>query len=277
MARVASESRAEIPPVRAPSFPFETVPAIWFRASPGMTAALDAFNLVFPAGERFFIRSVKRFEARVTDPALRARMKGFYGQEAQHQRAHLEAAAQREALGLVAQPFLSWYERWAYQEIEPRFPPEMRLACTAACEHLTATLAEVALGTDILEEAAPAMRDLLRWHAIEEIEHRDVAFDVLQAIDPRLRTRLAGMALAVGFFAAFWAVGTRHFKRQQTAPPRRPTVAELGRMARTTWFVAASIADYGRRRFHPRQRPSDLLADRWRSTLFAPATPARTP
>lgn len=280
MVSTASTSRTElpssaeppIPPVRNQQFSFDEVPVVWFRDNPSATAALDAFNLIFPAGERFFIRSVKRFEGRVTDPTLKARMKGFYGQEAHHQRAHLEAAAHLEAHGFDTQTFLAFFEKWAFGFIEPRFSPEMRLAVTAACEHLTATLAEVALGTDVLEDAAPAMRDLLRWHAIEEIEHKDVAFEVLQQLDRRLTTRIGGMGIALGVFFTFWAVGTRHFARQQTAPRRRPTRQELARMTRNAWHVLKSVASYARPTFHPNERPSDQLAAHWRPTL-SPTAP----
>src|SRR5580698_3384390 len=50
-----------------------------------LTATLSA---VFPDGEDFFVRSVRRFRDEITDPALKRQVAGFIGQEAVHGREH---------------------------------------------------------------------------------------------------------------------------------------------------------------------------------------------
>ncbi len=249
-----------IPPVRAMGLSFEDLPRHWFFGHPVHSAVVNGLSLLFPAGERFFIRSVKHFEDRIGDPALRAAMRGFYGQEAHHQKEHHAANAAFERQGFELASFMRWWERFAFEEIEPRFSPEIRLAATAAAEHFTATLAEVALSDGTLDHAHPAMAALLRWHAAEEIEHKAVAFDVLRAVDPRYRTRVIGFLVVSAVLAYGWARAVRHLLAQDaSARPPLPTEARR-RLPRVIKKVALRLADYLRPGFHPEQHDNRALA-----------------
>jgi predicted metal-dependent hydrolase len=61
-----------------------------------LAAALSA---VFPDGEDFFVRSVRRFRDDVTDPELKRQVAGFIGQEAMHGREHRVLNDRLVALG----------------------------------------------------------------------------------------------------------------------------------------------------------------------------------
>jgi predicted metal-dependent hydrolase len=74
-----------------------TNPGKYFRNN-----VANGVNLLFPAGERFFIRSVKHFVDRIEDPALRAQVQGFYAQEARHGAAHQKQFAVLRAQGYDA-------------------------------------------------------------------------------------------------------------------------------------------------------------------------------
>jgi predicted metal-dependent hydrolase len=182
---------------------FAPVPRRWLAGSAAATAVSNGVNLLFPHGERFFVRSVKHYLDRIEDPELRAQIKGFFGQEGRHAREHDRWSAILRQQGFEIDRFLASYEaitRW----IEARTPPALRLAVTAACEHFTAILAEGALRGPVLDAAAPEMRALLAWHAAEEIEHKAVAYDVLQQIDPSYRLRVLGLAMATVLLGGFW-------------------------------------------------------------------------
>ena len=69
-------------------FDFSDVPKHWFHGSAQATHASNGMHLLFPEGERFFIRSVRHYLDRVHDPALRRRVSGFFAQEALHGNAH---------------------------------------------------------------------------------------------------------------------------------------------------------------------------------------------
>jgi predicted metal-dependent hydrolase len=252
---------------RRMDFPFAQadVPPHGFADNAWASHALNALNLVFPTGERYFVRSVLRWLDAIEDPVLAARTRAFFAQEALHGREHERAFRVLEAQGFEIASWLAWYDRMARGVVEPRLPPALHLATTAALEHLTASLAEEALGRDHLRHAHPVMADLLRWHAAEEIEHRDVAFDVLQAVDPRIRLRVAGMAVALAALLFYWGSAMRHLARQDPAFTRRRARDDR------RWLAAAGIGGarrrlfgyalgYLRRDFHPSSRPIDRLA-----------------
>ena len=67
------------------------------------------------------------------------------------------------------------------EKLNKRLTPEQQLASTVCMEHITAILAEhVLTHPKILDAMHPAVRELIMWHAVEEIEHKAVAFDVYQ-------------------------------------------------------------------------------------------------
>ncbi|AKF04932.1 metal-dependent hydrolase [Sandaracinus amylolyticus] len=272
-ATAGAESSTKRPiPVRAMGFAFReaAVPRWWFFENPIPTHVSNALNLLFPDGERFFIRSVKHYMHVIEDdPELLARVRGFFGQEGRHGHEHERYNKLLQEQGYDLEPFLALYRRLAFDVLEKHVPPVLRLSATAALEHYTATMAENALKSDMLEHAHPLMRDLLRWHAAEEIEHKSVAYDVLQRVDPRWSVRAAGLAIGTASILAFWILGARELLRQEAAMGteldvhRRAAAAdpvlERERRHRAVMFRAA-IADYLRADFHPDQKNDYELA-----------------
>src|SRR5688572_29361668 len=90
---------------------FASVPRHWVANSAAATAISNGINLLFPHGERFFVRSVKRYLDRVDDPTLRAEIKGFFGQEGRHAHAHDEFNQILRAQGYEIDQFLGTYKR----------------------------------------------------------------------------------------------------------------------------------------------------------------------
>jgi len=224
------------------------------------THLANGLNLLFPAGERFFVRSVRRYLDRIDDPKLREDIKGFSGQEGSHACAHERYFEALERQGFAVRGFLRFYEKFAYDFVERIAPAELRLAATAACEHFTATMATHALareaeGTMVVSD--PAMRALLLWHAVEEIEHRAVAFDVLQAVNPSYELRVAGLAVATSMLFGLWMIAAGTLLVQDRAKPAR-LARELRsrrefRASHPTPGFGSAIRAYLQRDFHPLQ------------------------
>lgn len=210
--------RARKIPVRAMGFPFDaSIRRFWLYGDPLATHLSNGLNLLFPDGERFFIRSVKHYLPEIEDPDLVDRIKGFFGQEGRHGHEHERFNKILAAHGYDTERFLSWYREVAYEVLEKNSPPALRLSITAALEHFTASMAKNALTTSILDNAHPTVADLLRWHAAEEIEHKSVAFDVFQKVDGRYGMRVAGLVLGFGALLFFWQRATRDLLEQEAA------------------------------------------------------------
>ncbi len=249
-------------PVRRMSFDFSDVPKRWFYDSALVTHIANSLHLIFPAGERFFVRSVRHYLKQLDDPALRARVRGFVGQEASHGNEHEQFFETLEAQGYEIRPWLERYQRIAFELLEPRVPPVIRLSTTTALEHFTAIMAEQALDTEFFDHAHPAVRDLIRWHAAEEIEHKSVAFDVLQSVDDRYAVRMAGLAMGVALLMGFWRSGTAMFLAQEDMTKAEIAAERKAARARgqNKNFIFGAIAAYLRPSFHPDQIDNDHLA-----------------
>lgn len=255
--------------VRKPVFHFADVPRYWLWGNARATALANALNLVFPAGERFFIRSVRHYMDRLQDdPVLLDEVRRFMGQEVRHGMEHERFFEALEAQGYEIRSFLEWYERIAYQKLEQKMPPSINLAVTVALEHFTAMFAERALSRDVLiQHADPVMRDLLSWHACEELEHKAVAFDVLKKVDPRYVVRIAGLAAAAAALVYFWMAGARHLLAQEPAERRRLSREEMKHAREHNVLLNGefmqAFLDYLRPGFHPAQNDNYRLATDW--------------
>ncbi|MCB9624565.1 MAG: metal-dependent hydrolase [Sandaracinus sp.] len=206
-------------PVR---LPFDaSIPKRWLADSSTATQLSNGVNLLFPFGERFFVRSVKHYLEQLKaqgDDELVAQIRGFFGQEGRHAREHERFFEILRGQGYELDEFLTRFEA-SFTRLEKLFPAEYHLAATAAGEHFTALMAANAFrDRPFLEQAHPIMSDLMLWHAAEEIEHKAVAFDVLTRVVPnpikRYFVRMSGMAVAATFLAYWWMEATRMLAAQ---------------------------------------------------------------
>ncbi len=241
------------------------LPRHWLHGSATATGIANGVNLLFPWGERFFVRSVKRFADKLDDPELRAQIKGFFGQEGRHAHAHDLLNAELRKQGYQIDEFLASYAKFG-SWLEKRSPAKLRLAVTAAAEHFTAIMAEGALARDVLAGADPRMQKLLAWHAAEEIEHKAVAFDVLQRVDPSYRLRMTGMLVATLLLGGFWLRASIMLLRQDGITLRTAR-RELSRLRDRDPIIRRvfirGIREYLRRDFHPTDNEQDHLAEAW--------------
>jgi predicted metal-dependent hydrolase len=158
------------------------IPRYWCRNEPFATHILDGLSSVFPPGEAFFVRSVLHFSERLKgaeDARLLAEVRAFAGQEGRHSHEHdrhLEMLVEHGYTGLVTRNrIVDRMLRWSNKR-----QPVTSLASTASVEHLTALLARVLLTDDRMVHGMDSrMKELWQWHALEEAEHKSVAYDVL--------------------------------------------------------------------------------------------------
>ena len=205
-----------IPTVRQPEFDLaDDVPKYWWDNDPVKTLLLGALSASFPAGERFFIDSVRHFQGQINDPELKKAVRAFIGQEAHHSKEHklLNGYLEERGVGLgrldrEIQGFMDWMRK--------NLSPERQLAHTVAVEHFTALMAEeFLLKYDTLDEMDPRMAPIWAWHAIEESEHKAVAFDVYKHIGGSEFTRITEMALVSVLFPFFSTLHLAQLMKEQ--------------------------------------------------------------
>lgn len=173
----------------------------WYKDNTWITHFLNALSTTFPDGERFFIHAVRQFESQIQDPVLREQIRAFIGQEANHGKEH-EAFNQAliDQHGLPLERKLK-FMKGALAWTKKTWSPRKQLAMTAGFEHFTAILANLLLERkDVIADVAGVYSDMFLWHAVEETEHKAVAFDVYQEVDGDYWLRVTSMAQATFFF-----------------------------------------------------------------------------
>lgn len=252
----------------------EHMPRFWFAGHPFKTRVFDALSLTFPEGERYFISSVRLFRDQITDPVLQAKVKDFIMQEAQHGIAHDTMNQVMIDQGMPVKDMVDFLKsRFDFMLAERS--PQYNIAITAASEHLTALMAECFYAKkETLAEVDPYVRALVAWHAIEEMEHRDVAFDVMQdvaKVDYRLRAKaLVITSFLMGGFTLYRtnlmlkADGFSRVERLKFFKEGLPWL--FGKKGVLT-SMRKPYRDWFKREFHPSQHPVIAQYPVWLDTL----------
>jgi predicted metal-dependent hydrolase len=232
-----------------------------------------SLSSLFPDGEEFFVKSVRHFRDQITDPDLKRQVAGFIGQEAIHGREHRVLNDRLAELGYPTKTF----EKLTRKGLEFRWKHASKmssLAVTAALEHFTATLAELVMTSEeTREQFGPnAVQEVFTWHALEESEHKAVAFDVYKAVGGSERMRVLTMKLLrYGFVAT--VAGQVLISLAMDKRTYKPGVLwkSLKRFRKSPVMGKAvweQLKDYDRPDFHPDDSDTDALVEHWRSVLF---------
>lgn len=192
--RIPAGARVGIPP-RMMHFDFPpSAPRYPLADSAAATALIAVLSGFFPPGERFFVESVRHYRNRIQDDTLKAQVSGFIGQEAIHGHEHerLNEYFTQRGFNMAVPDRAVRGALWALELL----PHRLQLSCTTFMEHFTARLAQALLTDARLRAAAdPEMQKIWEWHALEELEHKAVAYDVLELIGNHRHDRLLAVPL----------------------------------------------------------------------------------
>ena len=238
-----------------------------------LAASLSA---VFPDGEDFFVRSVRHYRSEITDPELKAQVAGFIGQEAMHGREHRAFNDRLAELGYPTKAVERFTKRGlAFRERVA--PPISNLAATAALEHFTAVLAELILTSPEARRlfGDDNVRNLFLWHALEESEHKAVAFDVYRAVGGSERMRVLTMLGVRYSFVVGMAVQVAISLAGDEATREKGRLRASWRRFKTSPLVSRDLwrqlKEYDRKGFHPDDIDSSEVIRIWREELFGDA------
>jgi uncharacterized protein len=254
--------------VRNLRFSFDDkLPKHWHGGSPVRTAFFNSQSLFFPAGERFFVDSVKRYIPRLRDPGLRRQAQLFCGQEAVHQREHINynrmlgrqgypaASMERAVKRLLALVTLLTLPRW-------------RLAITCALEHFTAIGANQALtDASLFSGAEPRMAAFWRWHAGEETEHKAIPFDVYRAVGGNYLERVLVMLVTTLIYQSYSLLHLLRFLWVDGCLFSPRAWRDAAGSSAPRGFPLRDYFAYFKPGFHPAQLDSQAALDAFRSEL----------
>jgi predicted metal-dependent hydrolase len=269
--------------VRNVHFNFDKVEKHWILGSSIATHFVNSMHIVFPEGEKFFVRSVRKFSKEIKDEHLRKEVNSFCGQEGIHAREHQRFWEVMEEQDLKPQRFANFLKTTAFagkysienlttsllNKIQPRLGDKMSLSITTALEHYTAIMANALFHEPIAtnRNIAPQMLELLHWHASEEIEHKAVCFDVLKEVDDNYWLRVSGMGMATLMLWSYLGIGQIYFITQDKDKSIVKMPIETFLLVKAVVFgeigksLSKHLLDYFKRDFHPNDIDDRYLID----------------
>ena len=241
----------------------------YFANSPVMSHMLTALSSTFPIGEQFFVHSVRNVRDKVKDEKLQAQITAFIGQEAMHSKAHAEFNDAWRSDNYHLDRFQAWLAR--KNEYVKNLHPKIQLAITCAFEHFTALLGGYILRhPEVLATLDEDAVKLWVWHAIEEIEHRAVAFDVYQAVygDDKIR-RMIMRSVTTGFASLTFYSATRLFlqDKAKSLPKVGGNFFGLYLLGKMFIQLLPEYLSYFKADFHPSEIDYTKIVNYWKERL----------
>jgi len=248
-----------------------SMPRYFYADNATATMFFAMLSSWFPPGERYFMESVRNFRDRVTDERLKAEISGFMGQEAIHGREHerLNALLAERGFDTATSEMAVRIGLWFLE----RIPHSTQLAATTFMEHFTALLAEQLLQDEHFRgQADPEMIKLWQWHALEELEHKAVAYDVYDLVgNSQLERIAAGAAVTaalVPMALASWAwLLAKEGKLGDMKDNARGLKILLGRRGFVS-RILPKMSLFWRKDYHPNQHNTKALEAQWREKFF---------
>ena len=241
----------------------------YFANSPVMSHLLTALSSTFPIGEQFFVHSVRNVRDQVKDPTLQAQIAAFIGQEAMHSKAHAEFndAWRRDDYNLDR--FQAWLAR--KDSYIKNLHPKIQLAITCAFEHFTALLGGYILHhPEVLSTLDDDAMKLWVWHAIEEIEHRAVAFDVYQAVygDDKIR-KMIMRSVTTGFASLTLYSAAKLFMQDQkkSLPKVGGNLFGVYLLGKMLLQMFPEYLSYYKKDFHPAETDYSQIIQYWKKRM----------
>lgn len=277
MTHITTPDVISITPTRM-DFQFDHVPQHWAFNDAFSTQFMSTLSTLFPVGERFFVDSVRQLREHAVDKAHHKDISGFIGQEAMHSLEHVTMNNMLEAKGLPAlraEKFTLGLLNLGRRILTKR----QQLAVTVALEHFTAIIANKLLSdTSVMNGLSPEMQPIWMWHAIEETEHKAVAFDLYKAVPGNnYAERVVFQVFASVILAAVVSAFQLQFMyRDKSLFNPKTWVFGLNKLFGFNGVISSIVPEYldfFKRDFHPWEHENSALVAYWRERLHTVATP----
>lgn len=152
----------------------------WFDFNPSLTHFMSALSVLFPDGERFFMKCMNAYRNDLSGD-LKKELTEFCHQEANHGRVHtalnekLATSSKLRELENETKAIIDKYTKYMTKK--------QKLAVTVCLEHLTAVMGKQLVNrTDLTDKMTSDIKDVWLYHAQEEVEHAHVSFDIYKAV-----------------------------------------------------------------------------------------------
>jgi predicted metal-dependent hydrolase len=188
--------------VRQVQFSYPTaMPAHWNPGTPEFSHIVNAGSLAMPYLEPYLIKTMRAARPLITDPALQADLDSYVRQEATHYKQHrmfndeLKARpGYREVIDAIEARLQREY---AALENERSLAFNVGYAEGFECTALAVGQMLVADREYLFGNSESGVASLVLWHFVEEIEHKNVTYDVFEHLHGNYFRRAYGVLFAL--------------------------------------------------------------------------------
>ncbi|WPE82305.1 metal-dependent hydrolase [Acinetobacter baumannii] len=249
--------------------------SFYYEDNAAVASLFVVLSAMFPPGEMFFIDSIRNVRDKIDDEELQEDIRNFIAQEAFHSREHKSLNKNIE----IEYPEVHQIESKTKARLDElrKLSKIDQLAATVVMEHFTATLARLLLTDPLIKQkTTQEKRNLWEWHALEELEHKSVAFDVLSAIGGntvrnrrKALIRVVRMIAPITFESWFYILKRKdiHFSLRDL---KEALYLGFGGIDRLGIFTKTFIEmlDVREKNFNPLHMQTGLLELEYREKLF---------
>jgi uncharacterized protein len=157
---------------------------VFVKNDPKMSFTFLGAWIMLPYLEPYLIRTMRQALPHIRDAKLKEELKRFCAQEGEHFKQHAKANDIIRSLN-PAYEALRPLEAELDEELK-RFskekPLKFNLAYAEGFESMTSAASRAQLEVGLYDRTDSPLADLAKWHVMEELEHRCVAFDVFEHV-----------------------------------------------------------------------------------------------
>lgn len=187
--------------VRRVPFDFQARPAgHWNQAKPEFSQIINSGSLAMPYLEPYLISSMRQARKLIADPQLCEELDVYIRQEASHFKQHKAFNKTLADAGYAAVGELEDILDEDYKRLGSERSLRFNLAYAEGFESMA-----LAIGHMLIQDreylfggSDTAVASLILWHFVEEIEHKNVAFDVFDHLYGGYFSRIGGLLYATG-------------------------------------------------------------------------------
>lgn len=284
------ENQSPMIPIRHMKFDFEPekIDHKFYMNAELASAYFASLSIFLTYGEDLVIDTARYHRDFITDPLLKQRVTSLIGQEAIHSKMHEELNDAYMVRDLPVKLF-RFLAHHVFEYGFNRLPQPMKLSLMAGIEHFTAVLAEYMMNHEevFFRSTDEKQRAIWMWHMLEESEHKDIAFDVFQALSNSYALRIAGFFPALitilvlisvaSFFVPLYRQPKNILSLNYWKDVPRSASLIFGLQDGVYGSTLKHIFDYLRPDFHPNDHDTSDFLEYYKETLLDPEKGVLTP
>lgn len=244
----------------------QTMSGHWNAKRPEFSQIVNAASLAMPYLEPYLIRTMRLARAQIRDEALRRELDSYVSQEASHYRQHRKFNEELKARGYRSIEKLEAKIDASYKRIEAGGSLASNLAYAEGFESMALAIGEMLIeDRDFLfGESESGVASLVLWHFVEEIEHKNVAYDVFEHVAGNYFRRVGGFLHAATHIFLLTRAGYRELLKEDGLWRNLRSRLALARLLiRIFWKLTPKLARILVPGYNPRQVADPAWALAW--------------